>query len=247
MLKANYRAENMTISATKLAKAGGYDSYQTGNEQYGSFAHKISDLLEIKPQVSSNESTTWTFIICNDYCLKDKNGHFQWSLKPEVAEAMERMKLVVPISRLNLFDEIESKKDELSDEPDKTRETVIKARIGQGLFRDRLVSHWEGCSVTGFGNTEFLIASHIKPWKDCSLGEALDMTNGLLLLPNIDSAFDKGFVSFDKSGGIMFSPQIESNDIDALGLSEDMKLRWCYSQHNIFLEYHRKHVFKSDE
>lgn len=247
MLKANYRAENMTISATKLAKAGGYNSYQIGNEQYGSFAHKISDLLDVKPEGGNSDIVTWTFIICNDYGEKDKNGHFQWTLKPEVAEAIEKMKLVEPVSRLDLFDEIDNKSQELSTEPEKTRKAVIKARIGQGLFRERLINHWEGCSVTGFSNTDFLIASHIKPWKDCSTGEALDVTNGLLLLPNIDRVFDKGFISFDKAGDIMISPQIDSSDIKALGLVRDMKLRWCYSQHNIFLEYHREHVFKSTE
>jgi len=247
MLKANYRAENMTISTTRLAKAAGYDSYETGNEQYGSFAHKISEIIGVERKENRDGTPIWSYIICDDNGIKDRHGHFQWTLKPDVAKAMEMMKLVSPVSRSNLLKEIEEKKEELSRIPEKTREAVINARIGQGIFRERLIKHWEGCSVTGFENTNFLIASHIKPWKDCSPGEALDVTNGLLLLPNIDCAFDKGFISFDKNGSVLLSPQLSVLDKKELGLLEGMKLRWCYPQHDAFLEYHRNHILKKEK
>ncbi len=246
MLKANYRAENMTISTTRLAKAAGYDSYETGNEQYGSFAHKMSDLIGTTPKENRDGDPIWTYLICDDNGIKDKHGHFQWTLKPEVAKAMEMMKIVSPFSRANLLKEIEDKKNELYKVSEKTREAVISARIGQGLFRNKLMNHWEGCSVTGFGFTDLLIASHIKPWKDCTPLEALDLTNGLLLLPNLDRAFDNGFITFDKSGVIVFSPQLTESDKKVLGLSDGMKLRWCYPQHDVFLEYHRYHIFKKE-
>lgn len=69
------------------------------------------------------------------------------------------------------------------------KDSIIKARIGQGIFRQQLIQLWGGCSVTGFKNEKFLKASHIKPWRDSSNQERLDKYNGLLLVPNLDRSF----------------------------------------------------------
>jgi putative restriction endonuclease len=52
--------------------------------------------------------------------------------------------------------------DPLIGETEKT--SLIKSRIGQGTFRQKLVAYWRGCSVTGYSDTNLLVASHIKPW-----------------------------------------------------------------------------------
>lgn len=246
MLKANYRAEGRKITATKLAKAAGYDSYEIGNEQYGSFAHELSDLLGVKPEQTRKGQPIWTLAICDASEETDSHGHFQWVLKDAVASALEKLGIVTPVVVDNIFQELEEKRNNLETLSQKNREATIQARIGQGLFRERLINHWEGCSVTGFDNTNLLIASHIKPWRNCTFPEALSMTNGLLLLPNIDLAFDRGFVSFDATGKIIFSPQFSDEDASALGISRSMKLRWCHPQHEEFLEYHRKKVLRVD-
>lgn len=246
MLKANYRAEGQKITAGKLAEAAGYDNYNTGNEQYGSFAHKISALIGFEPKQRSDGRSIWTFTICDAGEEKDKHGHFQWILKKEVSDALEAIGLVKQITNYDVFEDIKGKEEELQKEPKKSRDAVIKARIGQGLFRERLVNHWEGCAVTNCQNTDFLIASHIKPWRDCNPHEAIDMANGLLLIPNIDRVFDKGFISFESNGEIIISPQLNDKDSQVLGISKSMKLRWCYSQHNHFFEFHRKNVFRND-
>lgn len=247
MLKANYRAEGRKITATKLAKAAGYDSYETGNEQYGSFAHELSDLLGIEPEQTRKGQPIWTLAICDASEETDNHGHFQWVLKDEVASALEQLGIVTPVVVSDLFQDLEEKRTDLEALSQKNREATIQARIGQGLFRERLINHWEGCSVTGFDNTNLLIASHIKPWRDCTSSEALSMVNGLLLLPNIDMAFDRGYISFDAAGAIIFSPQFSDEDAAALGISHAMKLRWCYPQHEEFLEYHRSKVLRRDE
>ena len=115
------------------------------------------------------------------------------------------------------------------------------------MFRETLINHWGGCSVTGHENTDFLIASHIKPWRECNPIEALDMPNGLLLLPNLDKAFDKGYISFHSNGDILLSPQLTKEDCQYLGIISDMKLRWCYPQHEEYLGFHRNNVYKSDK
>lgn len=126
-------------------------------------------------------------------------------------------------------------------------ETLIKVRIGQSLFRQQLLNYWNNCcSVTECRMPNVLIASHIKPWRDCNgAGEKLDVMNGLLLIPNLDALFDKGFISFDDNGKIIISSQISEDDQKILGVNEDMVLRKKPNEgHNIYLEYHRKNIFQ---
>ena len=41
-----------------------------------------------------------------------------------------------------------------------------------------------------------LISSHILPWSQCNDEQKLDVDNGILLSPNVDSLFDKYLISF---------------------------------------------------
>jgi predicted restriction endonuclease len=53
---------------------------------------------------------------------------------------------------------------------------------------------------------EHLRASHCKPWRDSSNEERLDGENGLLLRPNADHLFDRGFIGFEDNGDVLVSP-----------------------------------------
>ena len=120
--------------------------------------------------------------------------------------------------------------------------TLIKSRIGQGEFRTGLLNYWKACAVTGYKTPSMLIASHIKPWRDSNNQERLDTYNGLLLTPNLDKAFDTGFISFDLKGKILISDVFESPNV--LGIKTDMKIRFD-NAHLRYLEYHRDVVFLS--
>jgi hypothetical protein len=89
-------------------------------------------------------------------------------------------------------------------------ERQVVQRVGQDIFRDRLIVYWQGmCPLTGITDRALLRASHIKPWKDCqSDEERLDVHNGLLLSALWDAAFDKGMVTFDGDGCPEFSLQL---------------------------------------
>src|SRR5690606_31477276 len=97
-------------------------------------------------------------------------------------------------------------------------------RVGQDLFRQGLLELWEGrCAVTGLAIPELLRASHIKPWADCATdAERLDVHNGLLLNPNLDLAFDRGFITFADSGDIVISPSVSGHAQVALGIHAGM-------------------------
>ncbi len=130
-----------------------------------------------------------------------------------------------------------------------TTETIalINARKGQGLYRKHLEEYWgHNCSVTGTPDSEegtLLIASHIKPWKKSNNAERLDHFNGLLLVPNLDKAFDCGYITFDKSGCILISSKL--NSPLSFGISKDLCIpkNKINKNHLEYLEYHRSEIF----
>jgi hypothetical protein len=89
-------------------------------------------------------------------------------------------------------------------------ERLIVQRIGQDVFRDRLMDYWQGrCPLTGISDPPLLRASHIVPWSECdSDAERLDVHNGLLLSALWDAAFDRALVTFDDEGRPEFSARL---------------------------------------
>lgn len=124
------------------------------------------------------------------------------------------------------------------------RDAIIKARIGQGRFRQSLIDYWSRCAVTGCTETPLLRASHIKPWAESSLNERLCLYNGLLLSPTIDACFDSGFVSFDDGGAILISSRLTVANAQALSIHAGMKMQKIAPEHKPYLAYHRENIFK---
>ncbi|WDQ35768.1 HNH endonuclease [Paenibacillus marchantiae] len=122
------------------------------------------------------------------------------------------------------------------------RDTLTTSRLGQGSFRAALIEYWQGCSVTGSQRLDLLKASHIKPWKDSTDNERLDVFNGLLLTPNLDALFDKGYISFDKNGEIILSKYLTDEDIANMVVSSCL-IRKPHQRHQKYLRYHRTHIF----
>lgn len=119
---------------------------------------------------------------------------------------------------------------------------LVKARIGQGAFRQQLIRHWGGCAVTQYKELRMLVASHIKPWSASSNTERLDPFNGLLLTPNLDRAFDRGLISFSSKGSLLVSPLLP--EPEALGICTGMRVS-LKTPHQPYMDHHRAHVFLS--
>ncbi len=122
-------------------------------------------------------------------------------------------------------------------------ERLVVQRIGQDIFRARLIEYWQGrCPLTGIADTALLRSSHIVPWKDCARdAERLDVHNGLLLSALWDAAFDRGLVTFDDEGQPHFSP--------CLSEIARAELRWqdpipLTDKHRKRLTWHRSNVFQ---
>lgn len=122
------------------------------------------------------------------------------------------------------------------------KSNLVKSRIGQGIFRQKLVAYWNECAVTGFKDINLLVASHIKPWHASNNTERLDPFNGLLLVPNFDKAFDAGFITFDTEGLIKISPLL--SEPEKLGITLQMRVSLA-PQHAPFMVFHRTVVFRA--
>lgn len=123
--------------------------------------------------------------------------------------------------------------------------TLVMARRGQGLFRSRVQAIESECRVTGVNAEKFLIASHIKPWKNSDNTERLDGNNGLFLSPHIDRLFDGGFISFTNKGEMLVSPQLDSNVLNQWSINPRRKYGTFNSEQSYFLDYHSKELFKA--
>jgi len=89
------------------------------------------------------------------------------------------------------------------------RETIVKARIGQGPYRDQLMAKFGGrCLITHINLPGLLVASHIKPWSVSSNDDRICRDNGLLLSATYDRLFDTGLITFQNDGKILLSDMI---------------------------------------
>lgn len=123
--------------------------------------------------------------------------------------------------------------------------SIVKARVGQGVFRERVSLIEKKCRITGVDNPVHLIASHCKPWRDSNNQERLDGENGLLLTPSIDHLFDRGFIGFENNGRLIISPVAHRPSLQLMGIdtAQTVNVGKFSSGQQKFLEFHRKSVF----
>jgi len=121
---------------------------------------------------------------------------------------------------------------------------IINSRRGQGVFKANVRLIENTCRVTKISNPKHLIASHIKPWSKSDDAEKLSGFNGLLLAPHIDHLFDKGFISFEDNGNLIFSSQLDSSVLDKWSVNRNINVGSFRTEQKQFLEFHRDAVLK---
>jgi putative restriction endonuclease len=131
-----------------------------------------------------------------------------------------------------------------ADIPETTRAAIVLARRGQGIFKQRVMDLESACRITGVTRAEHLRASHCKPWRDCTNEERLDGENGLLLTPNADHLFDRGFIGFEDNGDVLVSPVAHFDSLARLGIDANRLLNvgGFSSGQRRYLEFHRENV-----
>lgn len=119
----------------------------------------------------------------------------------------------------------------------------------QTFYKDTLFHEFDhACPICGIDLPHMLIASHIKPFRDCAhIYEAIDHNNGLLLCRNHDYLFDQGYISFAEDGHLLICKELqEKKDLFAFVLQKDFHLnaQLLTKERQLFLNYHREHIFK---
>ncbi len=124
------------------------------------------------------------------------------------------------------------------------KEALIRARRGQGLFKERVWAIESRCRITRVENPVHLVASHCKPWRDSTNEERLDGENGLILTPSIDHLFDRGFIGFEDSGTLIISPVAHRPSLAQMGVETEQIINvggFTQGQRK-FLDFHRNSV-----
>lgn len=166
----------------------------------------------------------------------------------EVAPLVLAAQAVVPVPAddLDLW-EHKLEQDIVSDTTvrETERQSIIRARVGQGLFKERVSKIETKCRVTGVDNPVHLVASHCKPWRDSTNEERLDGENGLLLTPSIDHLFDRGFISFENNGKLVISPVADRPSLQRMGIDVEhiFNAGGFSAGQKEFLDFHRNSVY----
>jgi hypothetical protein len=128
--------------------------------------------------------------------------------------------------------------------PETERQAIVLARRGQGKFKLNVMRIERACRITGVNKEEHLRASHCKPWRDATNEERLDGENGLLLTPNADHLFDRGFIGFEANGDVLISPVAHVESLKRMGLEPTRKLNvGVFSEgQRHYLQFHRESV-----
>lgn len=132
------------------------------------------------------------------------------------------------------------------------RIVAVKQRINQTFFRKAVLASYNNtCCVTGIMTIDLLIASHIKPWRDCTEAERTNPRNGLCLNALHDKAFDKGYMTVTPDGRIHISSALKANDDEILKRyfmiydNEYIKFPEKFMPEKVFLEYHNDVIFEN--
>lgn len=178
----------------------------------------------------------------------DKSSSYQNNIDQELNNESEKSS-DNPMDELNgdLLKAAIQIEAEYKNKPGDEIDAVVKRRLGQGEFRSLLESIFgTKCNVTNLAKRNFLIASHIVPWSKSSPEEKTDPNNGLLLAANWDAVFDKGFISFDAQGNVIFSDELDDQAIIHLGLTRNACLheRCLTDKRKQYLKRHRSEIFE---
>ena len=121
---------------------------------------------------------------------------------------------------------------------------MVTSRVGQGFYRQQVIEKWGGkCPLTGIDILPILISSHIVPWAESNDEERLDVENGILFSPLIDSLFDKHLISFDDDGNLLISSKLSADSVANLNLENCSQIKIDTGM----LKYVRRHRHKFED
>jgi hypothetical protein len=95
MLTALLSAPNRTLTTTEIATAAGYTRFSSVNLQLGRIARLIAEDLNYTPPTKSDGTKIWTttFATGPDVNAGKDDGHWRWTLRAEVADALRELNM----------------------------------------------------------------------------------------------------------------------------------------------------------
>jgi putative restriction endonuclease len=155
--------------------------------------------------------------------------------------------LLSPVVNLDDLDFNEEEQQLIADDSltETEKVTLVLSRRGQGKFRNRVQAVESTCRITGVSSSQFLIASHITPWKHTDNSERLSGNNGLFLSPHVDRLFDGGFISFTRQGEILVSTELDTDVLLKWSIDPLQRVGKFNEEQSYFLDYHQKERFIS--
>ena len=163
--------------------------------------------------------------------------------------AYESEMLIAKFSNKEIEETIET---DLSEIPiGRERESLVKVRVNQSFFRSVILSSYnQRCCITGLNISDFLVASHIIPWK-ADEKNRLNPQNGLCLNSIHDKAFDKGFITITNDYKVKVSKFFDEfrnesiiNEFFTKYSNQSIVLPEKFLPKKEFLEYHQEIIFK---
>lgn len=238
LLKRIYLASNHVTTCYELAKDEGKhpSSYNKPIVELGKRVSKALGLREIKG--ADNKATWWRVVFWGQEL---ENKHFEWRIRPELARAIAS--IYPEVEDVQVIKEFTEKIEEVESIESTEKQVLVKSRVGHGALKKKLLQKEHSCRICGLQDEHFLIASHIKPWSEANDTERLDLDNVLLLCPHHDSAFDKGYISFNDEGKILISEELTLQTQMLLNLEEDKQIQLT-EKNKFYIKWHRENLFK---
>ena len=221
----------------------------------GSVAIKMGNLAHFDPELKKrnikgfqNASKT-DAIIVERFCCNWEELTYQANLIEKGFLASVEGSLPVEIAPssddFSLLDELSSLP------PGEIKLQITRTRVNQDFFRRAVLASYQNkCCLTGINHPELLVASHIKPWKDCDpQTERTNPCNGLCLNALHDKAFDRGLITVLPDFTVRLSSKLAS-EYDKVHLSwllqcdrKKIELPEKFIPSRDFLEYHNDVIF----
>lgn len=173
--------------------------------------------------------------------LSAKDGDIVYYIRP-FTDFMDSFGVMTHPAEIQEAEDLVNENKSLSQEQ---KLQTVKARIGQGKYRQKLLEQCPFCPVTLVSDDRLLIASHIKPWAASEQHEKTDPKNGFMFTPTIDYLFDSGFITFEENKKMIVSPWLSKPTLHRLNIKPFRVIEQLpITGREKYLRYHRDKIFK---
>lgn len=116
-------------------------------------------------------------------------------------------------------------------------------RINQAYWRRTVLREEKKCKICDIADKSLLNVSHIKPLSLSSEEEQVDINNSIVFCPNHHMVFDRGYISFDDDGQVIFSSLLDEIHKSSLNIGNAKKVELNEHQKK-YIKWHRENIYQ---